>query len=304
MPSWELLETRNISGRGLLIVPDIDIPYRRYALVTDVIRAPRNLSLNYNINPPESFYGRMAFRWGSRVMQFESIKYVSQVWFWEPDICGQTIIALKCATDTHNQSIVNLGVAQGLPPISVNNPLESFSVQSLQWDETLLTCFADTALRLQLWGLPYQYCSPYDVFVDPGLPESPFPPSVSPGTPLDYEDLSPAYEGENDGGLTIPYPGDSNTPPPPCSNVCQSYTVQVQINRPNGTVFTYTTVTAWGAIGGLKLKNPGATGAQTQALQLFCQGLTNFSCQPAQYWQDIRTARADEIGGGVILSIT
>lgn len=218
MPSWELLETRRISGKGLLLVPDVDLPYRRYALVADVYRPPRNISVNLNITPVESFYGRLAFRWQGRVISTRSIKYVSQTWQFEPDICGQTIIALKCVIDTHNQSIINLGVAQGLPPISVNNPLEAFSVQSLEWDEVVLTCFADSAVRLQLWALPYQYCSPYSVFVDPGSPETDFPESVPPGTPLEGEDeLSPPYEEPDDGGLTIPYPGDTPVDPEPPS---------------------------------------------------------------------------------------
>ncbi len=305
MPVWELIETRNISGKGLLLVPDIDLPFRRYALFADIFRPPRNLSVNYNITPPESFYGRLAFRWGGRVVQYEHIRYASQVWVWEPDVCGQTIIALKCATDTHNQSIINLGVAQGLPPISVSNPLESFSVQSLQWEECVLTCFADTAIRLQLWGLPYQYCSPYSVFVDDGLPSGDFPPAVSPGTPLDYEDLSPAYEGEDDGGLTVPYPGDSNQPPPPGSNECQVYTVHIRIDNPlTGGVFANIYPTAYGPIGGVRLRIPGATGFTTQDVDLQCRGLTNAACQPTQNWYGVRRAFAREMSNPQIISIT
>jgi len=216
MAPYVQLETRRISGSGLLIVPPSIIPYRKYWLFADLIRAPRSPYLNLKSNPPESFFGKLCFLNKGRVVRLESVDFAGQAWEFEPDISGQVQIALKCAIDVNNQTSINLGLSLGAPPITVENPLEAFSIQPLNWEEVRLVCFAESAVRLELWAQPYEFCSPYSVPIADSAPDIEFPEEIAPGTPLEGDNaVSPPYDGDNDSGITIPNPIDSFPPEEP-----------------------------------------------------------------------------------------
>jgi len=307
--NYELLETRFISGKGLLKVPLESQPYRRYALIADIVRLPTQFYINNNWTPPEGFYANMTFTNGRRVISKSAMKFVSQTWVFTPDPEGQAIIALKCAVDTHNQSIVNLGLAQGLPPISVNNPLEAFDILPLEWDAVRLKCHADSGIRLQLWGMPYEYCSPYSVFTaDP--PPDPDPPTEVPqGQPMEGDqEVSEPYEGDDDDGATQPLELDQlPEPPPPGGDSCQKYYIVVKIIHTNGSVSATQGVQAYGVIGGLRLASATPLPGNYQRLEIQCQGFysNNGQCQPTQGWYLVRQMFFNEISANsYIESIT
>lgn len=204
----ELLQTRTISGKGVLLLdPIVDPKYRYLLLLIDVIRLPFNQYLNNKWNPSEGFFANVTIGKNGYVMQTRAIKYPAELWKIVPDISGQNLLAQKCALDATFQSIINLGTALGVVPISVVNPIAEYTTLSIEGQEFKFVCYSSAALRLRLYGQEYDVCDGEYVRRDTG-PELPPP---EPGSVPENEPVvtSPPYTGEDDGGDTVPYPGDA-----------------------------------------------------------------------------------------------
>lgn len=218
MASQELIQERFISGKGILKVPS-DTKKNRYTILyLDVIRRPTNRYANLNWNPPRGKYAFLTFLRNGYVIDTRSMEFDRESYDGIADISGQTLIAVKCAYDGILDTFVNLSVALGatpggvgLVPISKNNNIKDYENLLLGWDEVRVVCYADTALQARLYRTAYDVCNPdFDNQQPPPPPPPPLPP-VPPGTPL--ANLSPPYEGADDGGNTVPYPSDSVPPP-------------------------------------------------------------------------------------------
>lgn len=272
MAEIELIQERLISGKGVLKVPSDVVKNRLYILYTDVVREPKNKYINLNYNPGRSRYATICFFRTNYLIADIPIEFPRQVFDGVNDICGQNLIALKCAYSGILQTFINLGLALNLPPISVQNTIETYTNLRLAWDEMRIVCYADTAIQCRLYRLKYDVCdTDYDDDFPPPPPPAPLP-SVPPGTPLDT--ISQPYSGSNDGGNTQPYSGDTLYVPPIADGVCTKYQINYSYNivnaigQPAGR--RTTSVTCWGII-----KNIRITGTQLQAE---CQGLTTNPC--------------------------
>lgn len=203
---FELVETRNISGRGILKIAFEKSEYRALKLYIDVIRRPKNIYLNKQWNPDKSFYANLNFCQGGYVQESRALHFDHECINLVPDVAGQTLFALKCALDEIFESFVNLETALGLPVISVYNGIKDFTALRIDWDTILIQCYADTAIQLRLFRLKYEVCKADDDRQEPPPPPPAKPPQVPPGTPLSNNNypVSPPYtEGD-----TAPYPDD------------------------------------------------------------------------------------------------
>lgn len=227
MADPELIQERLISGRGVLKVPS-DVKKNRYTvLYLDVIRQPVNKYANLNWNPARGRYAQLVFLRKDYVIGTRAMEFPREAYDGVADIAGQTLIAVKCAYAGILQTFTNFANALSLPVISVTNLIEEYENLRLGWDEVRIICYADTAIQARLYKIPYDVCNPdYDDQQEPPPPPPPRPP-VPPGTPI--ADISDPYEGDNDGGDTVPFPGD-DFPPPPIPD-CTVVTITIDYQR-------------------------------------------------------------------------
>ena len=218
MPTFELLEERLISGRGILKVPANSEGDRLRILVTDLVRPPLSLYSNKSYNPNRSRYGTLVFLRRGYVINTEPVEYPRMSFDGIQDITGQTLLAVKCAYDGILDTFVNLSVALagtpggiGLFPITKDNNIKDYTSLNLAWDEVRLVCYSTTALQLRLFSAAYDACD--NAFIkDLTIADFPSPiAEVSPSTALD--NISTPYSGGSDGGNTVPIPADSNNRP-------------------------------------------------------------------------------------------
>src|SRR5512147_114060 len=215
MASFELLDTRRISGKGVLKVPPTALKYRYYTMFVDLLRRPRNQYASLEWNPTRSLYARMTFRRDEYVVFEDTVNYEKQQFTYVNDSSGQTLIAVQCAYQGILQSFVNLvGGLAGTPGgigifvTSVENQIEDYKGLALGWDEVLFNCYSNTGLLVRFYGTNYDKCDPEKNDQDDPPPPPPPPPPRDPDEPID--DLSPPYDPDTmDDGNTDPYPDDS-----------------------------------------------------------------------------------------------
>jgi len=257
------LETRVISGRGLLRLDKSSNDYKKakiFTLYIDVIRRPINEYINLAYNLPQSRYATIRLYRGNycvRTIAVES-RYEAYDFYLEPS--AQTLYAVECAYAGILETFFNLGNALLLPSISVTNNIEDWNHVDLMWDEAKVVCYADTGIRLTVETLPYDLC-PEQTDKEP-VPPPPPPgetPDYSPGTPLDDAStpVSPPYEGEDDNGDTVPYPDDSPPVPEfPQGERCTKYYVSVSIDKADGGTLS-TTLQLFGEIEKIEVDTDG-----------------------------------------------
>lgn len=224
MAVWELIQDRKISGKGILKVPPASVDNRAYMLLTDVIRDASSKFINLNYNPSKGRLGSIVFVRNNYVVDSKAIEFDRQCYDGINDMSGQTLIALKCANNAILQSILNLSVAlaatpggQGLSPISFTNVISAYENLRLSWDECRVVCYADTALQVRLYRIKYDTCNAdFDDSNSGAVPAAPIT-KVNAGTPV--PNSAPYSDGTNDGGNSVPYPGDAPAPPQPCVTI-------------------------------------------------------------------------------------
>lgn len=204
--AFELIETRNISGRGIIKIPFDKKDYRALKLYIDVVRRPKNIYLNKQWYPDKSFYANLSFGVGDYVSNTRAVYFDRECIDLIPDISGQTLFALKCALDEIFQSFVNLETALGLAHLATYNGIKDFTALTIDWDTIRVQCYADTALQLRLYRLKYEVCKSDDDREEPPPTPPDKPRQVPPGTPLSDANypVSPPYNGDD----TKPFPGD------------------------------------------------------------------------------------------------
>lgn len=303
MAEWELIETRKISGKGILKMPMASLDNRAYVLFADVIRYPKNRYVNKEWNPTRSRYANMVFVRGNYALYSLPMEYERQVYDGVNDICGQTLIAVKCAYAGMLESIVKLALAIGetpggfgITPISVTNLIEQYESLRLSWDEIRVSCYADTALQLRLYRIKYDVCNAdYD-----DQKPAPFSPAPTPLTPIGTAiPNSQPYDTATDNGNSVPFPGDAYIPPPG-SNNCQAYVVVIQYDRVGGSPLTRTTtVGGYGPVTGARVSptDPGL-------LELQCRGVPAQGACTTYGWYGVFSAGSATLQNVSILTIT
>lgn len=210
--SLELVQTRVISGKGILIIPEEYRTARDFVLVLDILRLPSQQYLNFAYNPPKGGFGLLTFNRNGRTLFSEQMIFDPQEWDYQNDPSGQTLIAIKCAYSGILDTFVNLGNALALSSISVTNNTTEMSFSQTIWDTVKAKCYADTQIKLRLYARQWDECGEEPIKFSPPLPPDDNPPTKKPpGTPA--TDNSPPYNSEtNDNGDTSYNPIDTTAP--------------------------------------------------------------------------------------------
>lgn len=227
MAEYELIESRTISGKGVLKIPADKKENRVFILYADVVRPPKNSYGNFNYNPVRGKYGFLTFLRGGYVINSASIDYRKQAYNSVNDYSGQTLIAIKCMYRGIMDMFDRLENALTLPPLTTEDLIKDYENLRLSWDECRLVAYADSGITLRLYSLSYDICTT-DFNADIPFPSPPSLPDVPSGTPI--EDISPAYDGEDDGGSTQPFDTDSVPPEnPDLGGECEAGTLKITV---------------------------------------------------------------------------
>lgn len=268
MAVWQLAEERLLSGKGVLQITGFTDPFRQAILYADVVRPPRQRYVNLEYNPPKSFYARIAFCRDDYVVHYATMEADRQLFDTVNDVCGQTLIAVKCAYDGILESFDRQNAALGLVVLPRDDLIQDYANLRLAWNKIRVVCYKDCAIRLQLWVLPYDVCDVSRNEEQPP-PESPPPPTpVPPGQPIG--NISPPYDdASNDGGDSVPNSIDEfedplGLPGEPCSK----YLVVIRHNQNYGTPTIERDATVYGEVTGVRIVPSGGA----NALQLECRG--------------------------------
>jgi len=240
-----VIETRLISGTGLVRVPSGNDKRRYYSLVLDVIREPLAQSISFRYSPPRQRYATIVLLKDGYVLQEIPMDYKRRRIDFVLDVPGQTLIAVKCAYEGILTTFANLGNALLLPTISVTNLIADFPNLNLLWDEAQIVCEGSTALQVKLLADEYNRCN--DASVDEKKPPPPPPPlpPVPPGTPIGS--ISPPYDAQDT--VTVPNPIDAVEPGGlPQGERCSKYEVLVSCIPNGASVPLVTTRTVFGEI--------------------------------------------------------
>lgn len=214
---------RRLSGTGLIIPDPTDLIHRRYTLFADIIRKPKTPYLSRDSEPPKTYYGVINLMKNGYVTQTFKIEYDAQMWNFDADISGQTLIAVKCAYLGTLETFLNLGVKLNLQPFVVDNTIANYKNLPLEWDSIIVKCFADCAIQFVLKAIPYDSCSQdYLNTQDSAIPPVK-PQIVDPGIATS---ISPAYPGDT---ITSPAAIDLTFVPPPLGNACQAYVLSLTL---------------------------------------------------------------------------
>lgn len=284
MAEFQLIQERNISGKGVLRVPSDIVKRRLVVLYASVLRPPLSPYTNLSYAPPRSRYANLTFLRNDHVIGVTPMEFKKQSWDTVADITSQNLIAIKCAYEGMLQSLNNFAIALNLVPVSVVDLIKDYEYLDLAWDEVRVVCTNDTALNLRLYTLPHDTCNP-----DKDKPRKPPPPppppdEVPPGTPLD--NLDPPYDGDD---TTDPYPGDGTTPPAlmPPGESCVAYRMVIRaisdqaFGEPTPGYRDYT-VEGWG-----EFSEPYLDAAAGNALKVDFQGSLLGACLEAQVTETI-----------------
>ena len=229
-------EVRLISGKGLIKIPR-DPLIRRCYITAFVARSPVSDYQNFKYNEPRSVYANLTFYKGDYVVREETMHYKKQRWDIIEDITGQSMYLSNCGFAAVQRSIGALATALGFDisftPGEAFYPIDDYS------QDIRVVCRDDTAIVFTIFTQRYDKCE--DVPEPPPLEEPPEPPpfdAVPPGTPFNGEGgtptITPPYDGEDDGGATIPFEGDETDPeeeePPPIPE-CTPVTIRFSYSR-------------------------------------------------------------------------
>ena len=285
---------RIVSGTASISIPAEWERFREIYLYVDVVRPPTVEYKNLNYTPPRSRYGTITIlAKGDYTRDAQSIDFERQRIQLFALQTSQNFLALVCALDNILDSFANL--ADALPdifPISVNNGIEGFDYEAVDFDRCVVTCYADTALRILLQGIPLEQCDPTDGLPQPPPPPPPPPEKVPPGTPVtitppqdgEPPELNEPFEGDEEDGDDLEFPiGEA------CLRyLCTSAITTTTNGREVRSEVVYGEVTEF-------FYNPsgGASGNTREAILLTCRGLAEFNGQvqpcinPVTYvWQD------------------
>jgi hypothetical protein len=221
MPDFTVVETRSISGKGVLQIPDANRLDRAFILYSDVARKPTSESKNFNYNPAKSFYGKICLMNNDYVVAQISIEFESQRWDFIPDVNAETLLAVQCAYKGLLQTFSNLATALagtpggiGLHVTSIDNNIIDYAPIRNSWSSLQLVCYADTGIQLSLQSLAPDQCGTDSTPpIPPAEPPPPKPTPVPPGQPFQN---SPPYAPSSgnpnvgDAGNTQPLPLDES----------------------------------------------------------------------------------------------
>jgi hypothetical protein len=188
-----------------------------------VVRQPLSVYLSAKSQPPYSFFGYVTFEKDGYILPVKvPIEFERQIVFHADLDTGFLHQSISCSLEAILTTFVNLGFALNIGAIQRNNPIKDWETPTIEFDTVLVRLLTeDSICSLNISWEEQDNCS---------VPEStpprrrrippppPPPPTVPPGSPPgDNPDISPPYEGSDDGGRTYNPDGGNEPPPPTCT---------------------------------------------------------------------------------------
>jgi len=271
------LPKRVISGKGIYQLDHSTDDIKKAKIITlyvDVIRHPTSEYLNLAYNPGRGRFATLNFFKDGYLLESHPLEFPKQQFRWYPEPSAQTLYAVECSYAGVLQTFFNLGNALALPSISLVDNIKDWNHTDLFWDVCKIVCYADTALQVYVGTSAFDLCpdqTSKQPDPPPPPPVDPPPPNVPKGSPLGSgtnPPVSSPYTGEDDGGDTVPFPGDSDVPPTPPPLV-QKYNVIVFWYASNALDNGRTTNgVVWGSVLGVRAYFDGSV----SHLQIQCYG--------------------------------
>lgn len=300
---------RIISGKGILKVPISTEGYRYLSVSCEVIRESTNPYANFNYSPIRQQHAFLTFLQDGFVVDVVRHEFEKQRFIKLPDITGEVVKEILCEHRSTLKSFVNLARGLGGQFITENNPIKDYAPIDLGFDAIQVVCYADTAISVSCNWEEYDVCviegDPPDKPNPPSKPNSPEPPNkYKPGEPIPYNTpggISPAYDGSNDSGNTVPHPIDKISPPNsgnkfPFGTKCQKVKLTFDLVASGFRTDIRRVVTVFGEFTGqivpYRLDSP--VGASV-GVTIECRGIADFnpSCQ------DLGIYKYEVIAGGL-----
>jgi hypothetical protein len=269
---------RIISGKGLIQIPTEYNNALDIFLYANLIRDSSNPSINFTWNPDKGFYAHITFCIDDYVLYGFDMNFKNQVWEIFTNQPSQNLLSLICQYDGILDSFVSVGNVIGIT-LSRTNLIKNHPYQRFRPNKIRFECFAECAIKLTLTGNELQKCNPIDGEETPPPPPPEPPTSLLP--PTSPVEVSPPYEGENDGGDTVPFPIDS--PPDeefPVGEPCILFRVIFETVDGGGNVGEIVEI-VFGVIDNVEIE--GSIG--NYSIFITCQGNASTGCIPIQRLQ-------------------
>jgi len=274
--------TRVISGKGVIVIPEEYRQCRKVYLYAQLVRPPRNQSINFTWNPDKSFYAHITFAQDDFVLYSYDMNFENQMWIVADLQPSQNLLSLICAYEGILDSFVNFAIALGIF-ISKTNLIFDHKYETFVPNRIRFECFADTAIKLTLKGVDFDICDPEEGEPSPPPPPPPPPDRKQPGEPVA---VAPPYEGEDDGGDTVPFPIDEPGlfPGLPTGEECGAFKITFRVfgiptAPPEGQVLE---VDVWGVIESIAIVADPILPPPAQVCNVVCGGLTTVTCEQGQ----------------------
>lgn len=269
---------RTISGKGVILIPEDYFSSLQIILYAQILRKPKNRSANITWNPDRSFYAHITFCFDDFVLSEFDMNFDSQMWIIHDGQSGQNLLSLICAYDGILDSFVSIGNVIGVT-LSRTNLIKSHPYLRFVPNRIRFECFSDSAITLTLKGTALDKCDFQD---GDNTPPPPPPPPVEEVPSGEFVEVSPPFDGDEDGGDTLPFPGDFIPDPPilPAGEECLLYEVSGVLENPNGpnTISIPIVFTAQGIIEDVFVESDTDPGTTAANLYCICGGEPGNTC--------------------------
>lgn len=217
---WRTIGERVLSGRGTFRFPVEDFAsLRAISIFVDVTRKPKSDYLSKKTEPNRSFYGYITLQSDDYVLQELSINYPKQRFDFYTDNTGIIQKMLPCINQEILQSLINLGIALGVPPVSIQNETQDWNLVNFAPKLIQFCMFSSSAVRVLVKGLDYDDCEELESDSEQEEPPPPeLPDFLDPDEPAD---ISEPYQDDTSNNYD-PFPGDAPPEPEPPERTCDS----------------------------------------------------------------------------------
>jgi len=223
---------RTVSGKGSIAIPEDFANASLIVLYMDVIREARSVYRNFNSNPSESFFARVAACYDDYVLQSFQVEFDRQMFQVFPGDVSDVMQAVKCLERSLFLPLKAIAIIAG-GDITIPDPfpLDVYEPQGYVPNNFKFVCYGGTALRLTLKGFENENCG--DAEFPRKKPPTPPPPpdKFDPDEPVDVSPPDPNYPDDTD-----PFEGDEVLEPPlelPIEGECLRYRLTITYDRYN-----------------------------------------------------------------------
>jgi len=211
--------TRIISGKGTITIPEDFENASLIVLYVDVVREAVSVYRNFNSNPSESFFGRVAACYDDYVLASYQIEFNRQMFQVFPGDVSDVMQAVKCLERSIYLGLQAIASIAGGGIITPDPfPLDVYEPQGYVPNNFKFVCFAGTALRLTLKGYENENCGDNEFPRKKPPTPPPAPDPVEPGTPVEVSPPEPDFPDDTD-----PFEGDTEDDGFPIGERCLKY---------------------------------------------------------------------------------